>query len=401
VAPPRPERVLVGAGGLAEVEPSRSSVFDLEALASHPPAEPPGAEWVRLPSRSGPLRRALIVIAVVGTIVAVIAFSVIRWVDRQIHPSGPQGAAVEFTIEQGQTTNVVAGNLAEADIVGNATVFRYWLRRQGGDQTFKAGDYDLFKRMDYPDLLTALRAGPKPPVQFKVTIPPGLTVTQMATKIREQMPSFNDEELAQAFAQSRLDPPWAPPGASREGELFADTYNIDEDASGNEFAFLKRLRDQMDKVLKDVNAEPRAAELGYSVYDVVKVASLIEEEAKVDADRAKIARVIYNRLDRGMTLGIDATTRYAAGKVNGEPLTQDDLDADNPFNTRKVKGLPPTPISSPSKKSIEAALAPTPDQKWLYYVLTDDAGVKGAHTFANTASEFNAAKKICVEKGYC
>jgi len=218
----------------------------------------------------------------------------------------------------------------------------------------------------------------------------------------EKLPSFDPKELTEALKQPQLDPSYARLGFPlREGLLFPDTYNVDEDASTNEYALLKRMRDQMDKVLKEVNAEARAAELGYSVYDILKVASLIEEEAKVDADRPKIARVIYNRLAKNTPLGIDASTRYAVGKTNGEPLTVSDLASDSPFNTRKVAGLPPTPIALPGRKSIEAALSPTPDARWLYYVLTDDAGVKGAHTFANTASEFEAARKICQQKGYC
>jgi UPF0755 protein len=256
--------------------------------------------------------------------------------------------------------------------------------------------------MDYPELLTALRAGPKPPVQIKVTIPPGLTLDQMQKVLLEKLPGFDAEELKRALLSPDLDASYAKlPFPFRDGLLFPDTYNVDEDASSNEVALLKRMRVQMDKVLKDLNAEARAAELGYSVYDILKVASLIEEEAKVDTDRPKIARVIYNRLEKKMTLGIDATTRFAVGKTNGEPLTVDDLNSDSPYNTRKALNLPPTPIALPGKASIQAALNPTPDAKWIYYVLTDEGGVKGAHTFANTTAEFNAAVKICQQLKYC
>jgi UPF0755 protein len=392
------ERVLVGAG--APVASSGSSVFALDP----PPAEPidldtPG-EWVRLPRRSGPGRRALLVVLVFGLIALVTGLSASRWLHGHLHPAGPHGDPVQFTIEQGQATNTVANNLASKRVIANATVFRYWLRRQGGDTTFKAGDYDLFERMDYPELLSVLRAGPKPPVQIRVTIPPGLSILQMRKLLLEKLPGFNATEFDQALARPQIGAPYAPGVAWREGLLFPDTYNIDEDASSNEYALLLRMRSQMDKVLKDLNAEQRAAFIGSNVYDVLKVASLIEEEAKIDGDRAKISRVIYNRLDRGMTLGIDASTRFAVGKINGEPLTVSDLNSDNPYNTRKVAGLPPTPIALPSKASIEAALAPA-EGRWLYYVLTDEGGVKGAHTFANTQAEFNAAVSVCRRLGYC
>jgi UPF0755 protein len=393
-----PEPVLVGAG--APTGHAAASVFALDT----PPADPVDldapAEWTRLPRRSGPGRRVLVVVLVLGIIALVAGTSISSWLDGQIHPAGPNGDPVQFTIEQGQATNTVANNLASRKVVANATVFRYWLRRQGGDTTFQAGDYDLFERMDYPELLAVLRAGPKPPVQIRVTIPPGLSIQQMRKLLLEKLPAFDATEFDQALARPQIGAPYAPGVPWREGLLFPDTYNIDEDASSNEYSLLLRMRAQMDKVLRDVNAEQRAVFIGSNVYDVLKIASLIEEEAKIDADRAKISRVIYNRLSRGMTLGIDASTRFAVGKLNGEPLTVSDLNSDNPYNTRKVAGLPPTPISLPSKASIDAALAPA-EGRWLYYVLTDEGGVKGAHTFANTQAEFNAAVAVCRGLGYC
>ena len=397
------ERVLVGAGGL--VEPTESvSVFALddgEPTIDLIDLDETG-DWTRVPRRSGWMRRALIVLVVLGIVVGVAGVSTARWLHTQVHPAGPHGPVVAFTIEQGQPTNTVANSLAAKHVIANATVFRYWLRRQGGEQTFKAGDYDLFERMDYPELLVVLRSGPKPPVQIKVTVPPGLTIVQMQKVLLEKLPGFDATELVEALRRRELDPSYAqPPFGIREGLFFPDTFNIDEDASKSEYALLKRMRDQMDKVLKELNTETRAKALGYGVYDILKIASLIEEEAKLDADRPKIARVIYNRLAKNTPLGIDASTRYAVGKTNGEALTLTDLASDSAYNTRKAAGLPPTPISAPGRKSIEAALSPTQNEAWLYYVLTDEGGVKGAHTFANTASEFEVAKKICQQKGYC
>ena len=110
-----------------------------------------------------------------------------------------------------------------------------------------------------------------------------------------------------------------------------------------------------------------------------------------------IARVIYNRLQRGWRLGIDATSRYAVGKTSGQELSVEDLEYDSPWNTRVSLGLPPTAISAPGRASIQAALNPV-EGDWLYYVRTDQNGVVGAHTFAVTADEFQKARKICVNK---
>jgi UPF0755 protein len=107
-----------------------------------------------------------------------------------------------------------------------------------------------------------------------------------------------------------------------------------------------------------------------------------------------VARVIYNRLKQGIPLGIDATSRYEAEITRGD-RRKVDFSSSSPYNTRKVKGLPPTPIASPGRASIEAALHPA-DGTWIYYVLTDS---QGHHTFTDSASEFAKAKQKCHDAG--
>ena len=136
--------------------------------------------------------------------------------------------------------------------------------------------------------------------------------------------------------------------------------------------------------------------VGHDPYQVLVVASLVEEEAKVDVDRPKIARVIYNRLARGIPLGVDATLCYLKDE---RPcvLHQSDLTSDSPYNTRRNSGLPPTPIASVSRKALEAALHPD-DSDALYYVLDPDLP-PGQHFFTASASEFEAAKARCKAAG--
>jgi UPF0755 protein len=125
---------------------------------------------------------------------------------------------------------------------------------------------------------------------------------------------------------------------------------------------------------------------------VVIIASMIEKEAKFDGDRAKIARVIFNRLGGHIPLGIDATLAYGL-KKSGAALTSADLTSSSPYNTRIVKGLPPTPIASPGLASLQAALNPATGN-WIYYVRSDAAG---HHLFTADAQAFEAAKKKCAD----
>ena len=129
-------------------------------------------------------------------------------------------------------------------------------------------------------------------------------------------------------------------------------------------------------------------------YEVLIVASLIEEETKVDAERSQVARVIYNRLSQGIPLGIDATSRYEA-ELAGRDREDIDFESDSPYNTRRIAGLPPTPIAAPGRASIEAALNPA-DGPWIYYVLED---AEGNHFFTDSNSEFLAAKDRCRDAG--
>ena len=158
------------------------------------------------------------------------------------------------------------------------------------------------------------------------------------------------------------------------------------------------MEQKFDQAVADEGRDEVITELELTDYQVLIVASLIEEEAITVEDRPKIARVIYNRLLEGESLGIDATSCYAAEKLCAD-LTQEDLDSTSPWNTRLVtnRRLPPTPIAAPGERSIRAALNPDPGE-WFFYVRTEE---DGGHTFAVTGEEFAEAKALCEERGYC
>lgn len=356
-------------------------------------------EWVEMRPRMRAGRRWLTVVGVALSVGLISTLLVWRWIDHQINPPGPEGPEVEVTIARGATTTDIASALAQNDVIGNPTVFKLWLRRHEVP-AFRAGIYTLKTRMDYDDVVAVLNGPARTPDTQRITIPPGLTIAQTKRQLLSRLPSFSEAELNAALADPQTALSFAPEGiASREGMFFPDTYNLDDRTIGDELDLLVRMRKETERVAGELDLGGRAANLGLSAWEVMIAASLIEREAKIDVDRPKIARVIYNRLNRGMKLEIDAAVLYAVGKATDtqQKLTNADLAVDNPYNTYRNIGLPPTPIAAPSRKSIEAALAPA-DGKWLWYVLTDKGG---AHTFAENERDFVAARQICVREKLC
>ena len=384
---------------------------DLEIIPDVRPVEViDRRDWVRVPRRTGPVFRFLLVGFVAVLAIGTVYNRVDTWVSNQFDPVGDPGEFVDFEIASGATSNEVTQQLFAQDVIANPTLFRYWVSDNlEGD--FQAGQYNcLQENMSFEEARDCLiNEGPVAPTFFSVTIPEGLRLTEIIDVLNAENPQFSRAallaDLDASIVSVNLDGVPATPlenspdptGTGREGLLFPATYQIDERDQGDTRDILARMADQMEIEFSNAEAEVGRAsvvqELGLTDYEVLTVASLIEEEARLDGDRGRISRVIYNRLAAGnFSLGIDATSCYAAAKPCAD-LTIDDLNSDSPWNTRNTSnfGLPPTPIASPGAASIRAALNPEPGD-WLWYVLTDPSG---AHTFANTEGEFSAAVQVC------
>ncbi|MBT5905138.1 MAG: endolytic transglycosylase MltG [Acidimicrobiaceae bacterium] len=333
------------------------------------------------------------------------------WVDDQMTPEALPGDEVEFSIVEGWSTNDVVASLGDAGVVDNPAMLRQWMRcptairwlidcESGIEYSFQAGDYVLREHLGFEAVVALLDEGPIPEEVIRVTVPEGLTVEQTVQRLLREMPLFEEDELRASLVSDRLRWEYGSTGnreQALEGLLFGDTYQLDEATVADELGLVLRMHQQFRRVVEQLDLVVRSAEVGLTPYEAVILASLIEEEALLDGDRPKISRVIHNRLAANWRLGIDASSRYAVGKTAGEPMTSEDLSVVSLWNTRVVVGLPPTPIASPGRASLEAALAPDPGS-WMYYVRTDEGGVSGAHTFATTASEFETARRVCVEK---
>ena len=354
-------------------------------------------DWDWLPRRTSTLTRVAVVLACLGVVLLVASLWVKSWIDDRLDPPGEEGQELVVNIPQGASTNDIARILEEQGVVANSTVFRYYLRyKASGD--FQAGNYVLNENMSVWRAKDVLLVGSAPgPADdaLRVVLPEGLTLAQIQANLLAQIPTFNADDLARALAFPPVRSDYQPVNSTLEGMLFPDTYLLDAATDEDEAALVIRLLNQFDSVASEVGLEAATDTVGVTPYEAVIVASLIEKEALIDEDRAKIARVIYNRLGLGWPLQIDAAVRYAVNKPS-DPLTLSDLDVDNPYNVYNRTGLPPSPIAAPGRESLVAALNPA-DGFWLFYARTDDP-VPGAHTFSVNGNQHEAAVAICRER---
>jgi UPF0755 protein len=295
--------------------------------------------------------------------------------------TGASGASrpVSLVVPEGATAAEVSHLLVEAGVVRSALAFRLLARLDGA--TIQAGTYQLQTNLRPREALDVLLGGPVAPEMVTLTVPEGLRLDQVAERVGEVLP-VDPAAFAEAAGSGAYTlPPYLPEKAgSVEGFLFPKTYELDPEADAD--AVIRRLLRQFEE---EAGALPwtRAERLGVSPYEVVVVASLIEREARVPEDRRNIASVIYNRLNEGMRLQIDATVQYALPEHKPR-LTYQDYEYESPYNTYLHDGLPPTPIASPGLASLEAALRPA-KTGFLFYIAVDD---EGHHRFTETYEEF-------------
>jgi UPF0755 protein len=321
-----------------------------------------------------------------AALVAVVAFLVLLgggfvWFQRQVNPPGKPGELVNVTIPEGSASGTIAAILDDKGVISSARVFKIYLKLHPAEM--QAGIYQFHKRASINDVVNALKSGPKH-IFHRLTIPEGYTLKQIADQVGK-LPGKSAAAFLAVAASDRVRSQFEPPNVHNlEGLLFPDTYFIED--KDTEEAILTRLVTTFDTV---ANSEGLGAgAVGHNAYETLTIASLVESEGKVAADRPKIARVIDNRLNIGMPLQVDATVIYARGgrRPNGQVLFSD-LKVDSPYNTYKFKGLPPTPISAAGRAAIRAALHPA-DGPWLYYVKFQ---ADGSHKFSVTLQEQNAA----------
>jgi UPF0755 protein len=356
---------------------------------------PDDDEYVELPRERRWARRLGLVLLALLVVLLLVAGVAGVYLARQINPPGPPGEVVAVEVPVGSSTTDIGKLLAGENVITSATIWRYYVRQKGAGP-FQAGRYEFRRHSSMGDAIGVLEAGAALPEFTRVTVPEGYTVPEILARLADPdkgVSRFSEERLAELLRHGQVPSAYRPADQpSYEGLLFPETYRIE--AGEDEAAVLTKMTAQLESVMQAAGVDTAQARLGLTPYEVVIVASLIEEEAKVPEDAPKIARVIYNRLKQGIPLGVDATSRYEA-VLAGRDRSKVDFTSTSHYNTRRIAGLPPTPIASPGRASIEAALNPA-DGPWIYYVLQDK---QGHHFFTESAKEFQRAKAECKRNG--
>jgi UPF0755 protein len=286
---------------------------------------------------------------------------------------------VIIQIRSGQSFRETVKQLNGLGLLRHPIKFRLLARIKGLDTKIQAGEYNLSASMTPNEILHTLSTGRT--ILYSVTIPEGYHLYQIA-ELLENTGILHSKR----FIAAALDPEQVRKegieGNSFEGYLFPDTYRFPKAIEAD--AVIKTMVNRFREVFMPEWGK-RCNSTTLSLHEVVTLASMVEKETGAPSERALIAAVFLNRLKRDMRLESDPTVIYGIEDFNGN-LTREDLERYTPYNTYKIKGLPPGPIANPGLDSLKAVLNPA-DEPYIYFVSKNN----GTHVFSRTIKEHNKA----------
>lgn len=299
---------------------------------------------------------------------------------------GEGSGAVTVEVTKGQSSQAIADTLEKKDVVKSARAFERAARDDPRSRSIQAATYTLRKKMSAKAALELMLNPAKSVLVTRVGIQAGLTKDQVVEKLQNQKAvKLPPGSVAAAMAKPQA---LGLPSYARnnpEGFLYPGTYDVPRNATA--YQILKLLTAQFAKKSAELKLPQTAQRKKLDPYQAVIVASIIAAETNRAEDYPKVARVIYNRLQRNMRLQMDSTVHYVAGRNGGVFTSDEERDIDSPYNTYKYRGLPPTPINSPGQDTLRAALHPA-QGSWLYFTLVNlDTGETA---FASTDDEHQA-----------
>jgi len=281
-----------------------------------------------------------------------------------------------YNLKSGETLSSLAINFSEKNIIKSEFWFKSFVYIFSlGNAKIISGNYALDKKQSVLTLAWRIHNGKFDITEVKVTIPEGLNSTEIAQIYFEKLPFFNKDKFVKFVIDSNL-----------EGYIFPDTYYISP--SMTEEDIIKIMNDNFNEKIKSFNDE--IIKFGKSKSDIIKMASILEEEASTFESRQIVADILWKRISIKMALQVDSSFKYINGKTTKD-LTSDDLKMDSPYNSYANRGLPPTPISNPGLEAIKAALEPI-KTNYLYFLTGSDGKMYYAKTFEEHVS--NKAKYL-------
>ena len=307
------------------------------------------------------------------------------WVRRNLTtPHSHNATETTVIIERGLGTRAIVDRLAAANLITSRYATLIYLKVTNG-APLKAGEYEFPSPITPLEVIGKLERGEV--VQNRVTIPEGFNRFDIAALLASKTGKADAKTFEQLMTNTALIADLDPQARDLEGYLFPDTYLYTRETTAADL--IKLMTERFRSVFTPAWHQ-RAGELGLSVHDIVTMASIVEEEAKNDNERAVIASVFYNRLKKGMTLATDPSFIYAAilaGDYDGNVNHPRHRARNSPYNTYLYPGLTPGPIASPGRESLEAALYPA-ETDYYYFVVS---GMDGSHAFSRTIEEHNRA----------
>ncbi|WP_047981416.1 endolytic transglycosylase MltG [Ornithinibacillus contaminans] len=338
---------------------------------------------------------AIVIISII-TILVIGGISGYIYVKSALEPVDPSNEkGIEIEIPLGSSTSGIAEVLEENDIIKNSMIFRFYIKFKN-ESGFQAGNYTFTQSMTFDEIIESLKSGTiiKEPV-YRVTIPEGLTMEEIAAIYASKLPITEEEfldkvddleyinQLIAAYpilTEDILNPELRHP---LEGYLFAATYDFYEEDPPVE-TIIENMLDKSQSVIGPYLNLITEREL--SIHEAMTFASVVEKEAVTQDQRKKISGIFYNRIEAGMRLQTDPTVLYAIGG-HKEKVLLSDTEVESPFNTYYIDGLPIGPISNFSEAALEAAI--NPEESEYYYFLHDG---QGNIYYSTTLEEHNAYK---------
>ncbi|EKQ68237.1 hypothetical protein OsccyDRAFT_2762 [Leptolyngbyaceae cyanobacterium JSC-12] len=318
------------------------------------------------------------------------------WASAPLHSTVTAAPPINLTIPPGTSAQEIGQDLEKLGVIRSAQAWNLWTRWllfQNSSGGFQAGTYQLSKSESMQTIAAKIWAGDVAEKSF--TIPEGWSIREMAQYF-EQQGFFPAQAFIDATNQiSTAEYPWLPSttpvsGFPRlEGYLFPDTYQIPLEAGVKPETIIRQMLDRFEQVALPIYQQHQG-KTTLSLAEWVTLGSLVEKEAVVPAERTRISGVFHNRLRKQMPLASDPTVEYAFGikQTPDRPLTYAQVGKPSPYNTYINPGLPPAPIASPGKASLEATLNPETTD-YLYFVARYD----GTHVFSRTLAEHQAAQE--------